>query len=53
MGGALIPVYEPGTKIQYPGNIVPANRIDPAGQKLLNFYFLPNFDNRAVSGGKL
>jgi hypothetical protein len=51
VGGALIPVYEPGTKIQYPGNIVPANRIDPAGQKLLNFYFLPNFDNRAVSGG--
>jgi hypothetical protein len=51
VGGALIPVYEPGTKIQYPGNIVPANRIDLAGQKLLNFYFLPNFDNRAVSGG--
>ena len=23
VGGALIPVYQPGTKIQYPNNIVP------------------------------
>ena len=51
VGGALIPVYQPGTKIQFPNNIVPQNLIDPAGQKLMNFFFLPNFDNRAVSGG--
>ena len=41
VGGALIPVYQPGTKVQFPNNIVPASLIDPAGQKLLNFYFLP------------
>ncbi len=51
VGGALIPVYQPGTKVQFPNNIVPASLIDPAGQKMMNFFFLPNFDNKAVSGG--
>lgn len=51
VGGALIPVYQPGTKIAYPNNTVPTNQIDAFGSKLLNFYKLPNFDNRAVSGG--
>jgi Carboxypeptidase regulatory-like domain len=49
--GVLIPVYQPGTKIQYPGNIVPASQINAFGSKLLNFFPLPNFNNRAVSGG--
>jgi hypothetical protein len=51
VGGALIPVYAPGTKNQYPGNIVPASQISPYGQDVLNIFFLPNFTNRAVSGG--
>jgi hypothetical protein len=51
VGGALIPVYQPGTKNPYPGNIVPANQISTYGQNILNIFFLPNFTNRAVSGG--
>ena len=51
VGGALIPVYQPGTKIPYPGNIVPANQISTYGQSILNLFFLPNFTNRTVSGG--
>jgi Carboxypeptidase regulatory-like domain len=51
VGGALIPVYTSGTKTPEPGNIVPASQISSLGQKLLSVYPLPNFTNRAVSGG--
>jgi hypothetical protein len=51
VGGALIPVYTSGTKTPEPGNVVPASQISPLGQKLLNVFPLPNFNNRAVSGG--
>ena len=44
-------VKDPTTGVAFPGNIVPANRIDPNGQALLNFLPLPNFTNRAVSLG--
>jgi hypothetical protein len=50
-GGAFIPVYLPGTKTQYPGNIIPASQISPFGTKLLGIFPKPNFTNRAVSGG--
>ncbi len=40
VGGALIPVYQPGTKNPYPGNIVPASQIDPAGQKTHELFLL-------------
>ena len=51
VGGALIPVYTPGTKTPYPGNIVPQSQISTYGQDILNMFFLPNFNNRAVTGG--
>jgi hypothetical protein len=51
VGGALIPVNAPGTKTPYPGNIVPGSMISPLGAALLNIFPLPNFNNRAVSGG--
>jgi hypothetical protein len=51
VGGALIPVYASGTKNPLPGNIVPASLISPYGQDMLNMFFLPNFTNRAVTGG--
>jgi hypothetical protein len=51
VGGALIPVYQPGTKNPYPGNVVPGNQINGFGSKLINFFPLPNYNNRAVSGG--
>jgi len=42
--GALIPVRDPlNNGAQFAGNRIPANRIDPIGQKMLNFIPLPNF----------
>ena len=40
--GALIPVLDPLTETQFPGNIIPSNRIDPTGQAILNLYPTPN-----------
>jgi len=51
VGGALIPVYTPGTKTPYPNNVVPASQISAYGQDILNMLFLPNDNNRAVTGG--
>jgi outer membrane receptor protein involved in Fe transport len=49
--GKLIPVNDPqnGGK-QFPGNVIPANRIDPLTQKLLSIFPQPNFTNTAISG---
>ena len=41
--GALIPVIDPGTGAQFPGNIIPRARISPTGAAVLNFFPLPNF----------
>jgi len=51
VGGALIPINQSGTKTVYPGNIIPPSQINALGASLLNFFPLPNFNNRAVSGG--
>jgi hypothetical protein len=40
--GALIPVRDPLTNAQFPGNRIPANRLDPRGQAFLNLYPMPN-----------
>ena len=40
--GALISVRDPVTNAQFPGNRIPANRLDPRGQALLNLYPMPN-----------
>ena len=50
VGGALIPVYAPGTKRSIRAHI-PASQISPYGQDILNIFFQPNFTNRAVTGG--
>ncbi len=42
-GGRVIAIRDPQTGQQFPGNIIPANRIDPNGQKLLSVFPLPNF----------
>ena len=51
VGNALIPIYMPGTKTQFPGNIVPPSQISPLGAGLLSIFPQPNFNNRAISGG--
>jgi hypothetical protein len=51
VNGKLIPVTNPSTGRPYPGNIVPATDLNPNGLALLNSLALPNFTNRAISGG--
>ncbi len=40
--GALVPITDPTTRAPFPGNIIPANRISPAGQAMLNLFPLPD-----------
>ncbi len=47
----VIPVYMPGTKIQYPGNRIPLSAQSPLGQKLMSIFPQPNFSDRVTSGG--
>ncbi|HLK62921.1 MAG TPA: carboxypeptidase regulatory-like domain-containing protein [Bryobacteraceae bacterium] len=41
--GTLFQIIDPTTGAQFPGNIIPASRITPLGQAMLNFFPLPNF----------
>ncbi|MGH8245694.1 MAG: carboxypeptidase regulatory-like domain-containing protein, partial [Gammaproteobacteria bacterium] len=52
--GALVPIYDPDTsrpdpanpartiRTQFPGNLIPASRLDPVGAKLAALYAVPN-----------
>ena len=40
--GVLIPVLDPLTETAFPNNLIPASRIDPTGQAILNLYPMPN-----------
>ncbi len=40
--GSIQPIIDPRTGVQFPGNIIPAERISPLGQKMLNLLPLPN-----------
>ncbi len=40
--GALISIFDPLTQTPFPGNKVPADRISPAGQAMLNLFPLPD-----------
>ena len=48
--GKLIPITDPSTHAPFPGNIVPASRLDPNGLALLKTLPLPNFVNPAITG---
>ncbi|HEX4169671.1 MAG TPA: carboxypeptidase-like regulatory domain-containing protein [Bryobacteraceae bacterium] len=39
---AGVTITDPTTGLPFPGNVIPANRIDPNGQKLLGLFPLPN-----------
>ena len=51
-GGQLVPIYDPSTartgtsgvvtRTQFPGNIIPANRIDPVAAQIVRFYPEPD-----------
>jgi hypothetical protein len=47
----LIVIRDPQTGLPFPGNIIPADRINPNGQKLLNVFPDPNFLDRSISLG--
>jgi carboxypeptidase family protein len=49
--GKLIPIIDPLTKAQFPGNKIPQDRIDPNMQKLLNVFPLPNFVGGKTASG--
>ncbi len=40
--GVLVPIYDPTTQTPFPGNIIPANRINPQGQAMLNLFPMPS-----------
>jgi hypothetical protein len=52
LNNRMIVVKDPTTGAPFPGNVVPANRIDPNGQAILNIFPQPNFLNRAISAGR-
>ena len=37
--------------VAFAGNIIPTSRLDPNGIALLNIFPMPNFSNKAISGG--
>jgi len=41
-GGAPIIVKDPLTGLQFPGNIIPANRISPVGSKIMSYFPTPD-----------
>ena len=50
--GTLTVVKDPlNNNTAFPGNQIPKNRLDANGVALLNVFPLPNFSNRAISGG--
>ncbi len=51
VNGKLITVNDPTTGKPFPGNVVPASRIDPNGLALMNVLPLPNAFDRTVTKG--
>jgi hypothetical protein len=50
--GALIPVLDPlAGGAQFPGNIIPANRINVFGQRMVGWHPEPNFFDTSISRG--
>lgn len=49
--GKVIAIIDPTTGNPFPNNIIPKNRLNPNGLALMNTLPLPNFYNRAISGG--
>jgi hypothetical protein len=49
--GALVPITDPTTRQPFPGNMIPASRINRDGQVLLNVIPLPNQLDRGITKG--
>lgn len=51
LNGALIVITDPTNRQPFPGNRIPAARLDPNGVALLKVFPLPNFFDRSISRG--
>lgn len=51
VSGQLIAIKDPTTGQNFPGNIIPTNRVNTNGTALMKLLPLPNFFDRAISGG--
>jgi hypothetical protein len=51
LNGKVIPITDTLAGAQFPGNVIPKNRLNPNGQALMNILPQPNYFNRAISGG--
>jgi Carboxypeptidase regulatory-like domain/TonB-dependent Receptor Plug Domain len=50
--GQQVPIKDPlNGGAQFPGNVIPANRINPNGQALLSIDPMPNILDRSITGG--
>jgi hypothetical protein len=55
--GRLVPIYDPSTtqstspypRQQFPGNIIPASRINPISAKIASFYPMPNAQKAGIN----
>ena len=52
VNNALIVIRDPVTGAPFPGNVIPANRINKNGQALLNVFPLPNATDRNITRGQ-
>ena len=50
--GRLVVIRDPRTGQPFPGNVIPANRLDPNGQALLNLLPRPTLFDRTATGGQ-
>jgi hypothetical protein len=48
--GALIPIFDPLTGKQFPGNVIPANRISPTSANLLQYIPNPDRPGSGIGG---
>jgi len=46
--GAPVIIYDPLTNLPFPGNVIPANRLNPVAVSYLNAFPLPELNDRAL-----
>ncbi|MBL8177737.1 MAG: carboxypeptidase regulatory-like domain-containing protein, partial [Bryobacterales bacterium] len=52
LNNRLIPVRDPNANAAFPGNRIPASRLEGSGVALLKFFPAPNFFDRGISAGR-
>lgn len=50
--GTRIGVVDPVTRVPFPGNVIPASRLDSNGLAMLKIFPLPNFFDDRISAGR-